>query len=261
MNPELKRGLESLRTDGPTSEIAEYITQLNCSRIGETVRFGSFSKGVLTDITAVCRRCFRKEEVIVYVDLDEDEDYEKGIVFTEDAIVVWTDSGDDVEKIEYAEITDADFDENEVIIYHGSTTRIDLGDDAEEEGYSRNMYSFIMDILEFLQEDDEFEPEDDEFEEEDELYEETTAREELPGRNKAKWIREHIDSVLAYQREKGEELLACVMHVLKFENGYDIAWDEKMEQYLMAGDQSVKGLIEAGYDFMDVYCWSMEDAE
>ena len=123
------------------NKFAEYVMELDYSSIGSSV---------LSDIMAISRRAFRRQDVIVYVGIDMDEEYDEGMVFTGDAIIYWLDSGEEVVRIPYSEIERVDFDDTDIIIEHGDTVHsITLGEDAEDEKYPRYMYNFIMDILDY----------------------------------------------------------------------------------------------------------------
>lgn len=142
----------SLKVEG---RFADYVRELDYGNIGPDVCAGDIQEELLSDISAVCRRAFKKKDVIVYVGIDPDDDYEDGIVFTTDSIIGWTDKGTDVTRIKYSEISKVDYDETHIIIEHeNTTTRMSLGDDAEDEKYPRRMYSFIMDILDYEESDD-----------------------------------------------------------------------------------------------------------
>lgn len=134
------------------SEIREKMLELDYKNIGPDVSVcGSIGDSVLADISATCRRAFKKDEVVVYVNLDEDDDYDAGIVFTETSLIAWEDGGSVMEKIPYEQITTVDFDDDSVIInYAENNAEIPLGEDAEDEKYPRHMYSFVMDILELI---------------------------------------------------------------------------------------------------------------
>ena len=137
----------TLKVEG---KFADYVRELDYRNIGPDVCIGDIQEEILLDISAVCRRAFKKQDVIVYVGIDPEDDYEEGIVFTEDSIIFWNDRGTDVIRINYLEISKVDYDETDIIIEHENiTTRMSLGDDAEDEKYPRYMYSFIMDILEY----------------------------------------------------------------------------------------------------------------
>ena len=131
------------------NKFAEYVMELDYS-IGSSVYAGNISSSVLSDIMAISRRAFRRQDVIVYVGIDMDEEYDEGMVFTGDAIIYWLDSGEEVVRIPYSEIERVDFDDTDIIIEHGDTElSITLGEDAEDEKYPRYMYNFIMDILDY----------------------------------------------------------------------------------------------------------------
>jgi len=149
-----KKNVNKTKAEG---EFAEYVYSLDCASIGSAVYGDGLDESMLSDITAVCRRAFKKKNIVVYVELDSSgEEYEEGIVFTTDSIFNWTDSGSNITGISYSSITKVDYDETDIIIEHeGKTTTISLGADAEDEKYPRHMYSFIMDILEYLESNEE----------------------------------------------------------------------------------------------------------
>lgn len=130
---------------------ADYVRELDYHNIGPEVYKGDIPNTILADISAVCRRAFKKNEVIVYVGIEtDDDDYVEGMVFTEAGLFHWSDNGSEVTKIPYSEIKKVDFDQTDIMIEHeNTTTSITLGEDAEEEKYPRHMYSFIMDILDY----------------------------------------------------------------------------------------------------------------
>lgn len=133
------------------SQMSEHIKQLDYDHIGPSVSVGSFSDFMLNNVTAICRRRFKKKDVIAFVDIEEGEDYEAGIIFTESGIIHWADNGEEIESVEYNTISDVDYDDNTVYIKSGnSTMEINLGDDAEDEKYPRYMYNFIMDIVDYI---------------------------------------------------------------------------------------------------------------
>lgn len=138
-------------SEAPQTEIAKYIRGLDCGAIGDAVYRESISKSILNAITAICRRRFKKNEVILFVDLGTDDDYENGVVFTEEKIFIWTDEGRSVTEIMYTGINNVDFDKEGVIIEYDETQAvIDYSDYDSDENYPRAMYSFIMDILDYF---------------------------------------------------------------------------------------------------------------
>ncbi|MGN0169858.1 MAG: hypothetical protein ACI39H_03735 [Lachnospiraceae bacterium] len=135
---------------GNPEDFSQYVIGLSDDKIGPYVGSGSIAEEILVDITAICRRRFKKKDVLVYVDTDEGREMESGIVFTASAIVTWSNQGEIVVVIPYEEIESVDFDEEEVLIeFGGKSTTLYLGEDAEAEKYPRYMYNFIMDILEY----------------------------------------------------------------------------------------------------------------
>ena len=134
----------------PTENFRNYILSLQYDRIGSSVLAGNILDEILSDLTAICRRCFKKKDVVIYVDTDDEDEMENGIVFTSQGIVSWRMNGNEIHQIPYDKIESVDYDDDEVIIhYAGVSESIYLGEDAEEEKYPRYMYNFIMDILEY----------------------------------------------------------------------------------------------------------------
>lgn len=133
----------------------DYVRNLEYRNIGPEVYVGDIQESILSDISAVCRRAFKKNDVIVYVGIDVDnDDYEEGIVFTATGIFYWIENGRAVTRIKYSEIEHVDYDETDIIIEcDDGTIQFSLGNDAEEEKYPRHMYSFIMDILDYEKND------------------------------------------------------------------------------------------------------------
>lgn len=124
------------------------IRELEHKNIGPSVMAGDIDDDILVDIMAMCRRRFKKDDILVVVDLSEEEN-ETGIVFTGTELHYWDNSGAVITTIRYENIEAVDFDEDSVLIQHsGEKTTIWLGDNAEEEKYPRYMYNYIMDILE-----------------------------------------------------------------------------------------------------------------
>lgn len=133
---------------GKLVEETKRIMELDNKNIGPSVMAGDIDDDILIDITAMCRRRFKKDDILVVVDLSEEEN-ETGIVFTGTGLHYWDNSGAAITTIMYEDIEAVDFDDDSVLIKHSSeTTTIWLGDDAEEEKYPRYMYNYIMDILE-----------------------------------------------------------------------------------------------------------------
>ena len=135
----------------------DFVKSLDYDSIGPDVSVYPDSS-VLSDITAVCRRAFKKKDVIVLVRPDgDDDDYERGIVFTDSAIFSWEECGAELSRIPYDCITEVDYDESDIVITYANmlskVCRITLDDSASPSGvYPRRMYNFVMDILDYLNE-------------------------------------------------------------------------------------------------------------
>lgn len=142
------------RAEQPVPELSDFgkfLMDLNYWAIGARVeRTECFGEEILSDVTAICRRRFKKDEILILDLLDEDA--ESGIAFTEERMFYWTDEGGEVEAVPYADIRKVDFAGDEVLVEYGdSSVTMNLGDDAEDEKYTRYMYNFIMDIVDYVQ--------------------------------------------------------------------------------------------------------------
>lgn len=102
---------------------------------------------IADDIVTLCRRKFKKEEIILYT-FDDISTPTRGIVFLEDKICSF-----DEKKLEYiisyAEMGDIDFTEDSVTISvsGGEDVSIYCGD---EEEYAQGVYNLLMDIKDRL---------------------------------------------------------------------------------------------------------------
>lgn len=135
------------------SPLASFIYNNGYGEIGNCVlRKTELSKCQENNAIAICRRKFKKEEIILFDILDENEEGEEGIVFTETAIYQWCGDTVPVDEIPYDEIIKVDYEGDCVILWLSEDEAVELncGENAGEEKYTRYMYNFIADILEFL---------------------------------------------------------------------------------------------------------------
>lgn len=103
-----------------------------------------------SDVVTVCRRKFKKQDIILCALLDENSESMTGIVFLQDKLCSF-DAGKPEYGITYAEIEDADFTEDSVIIKVSDGGEANLychdGDDYRSgREYAKSMYNLIMDI-------------------------------------------------------------------------------------------------------------------
>ncbi len=135
--------MERLILTSPHSDIG------NCVLEGRLI-----SRDLATAATAICRRRFKAKDIVLMVLLDENEEGESGIVFTETGIYHWLEDEEFMGEILYMDIESVDYDEENVMITDGAgrTVEIFCGEDDDEEHYSRYMYNFIMDIKEGMEE-------------------------------------------------------------------------------------------------------------
>jgi hypothetical protein len=129
-------------------EIGRAILSSDYNRIGFCVSEGKRTdEDVLMAAVTLCRRRFKKKDIVLIDILDEEEEGEIGLVFTESACYYWNETFQF--SFDYADVTEMDFDDEgmEVSVTAGdSTYTIELTGD-EDEYYPRYMYNFIMDIV------------------------------------------------------------------------------------------------------------------
>ncbi len=122
--------------------------------IGEHFGKRYLSDEILSELVITCRRKFKADDVIVYVRTtseEDDDEFEKGIVFTDDKIITWEEGGRELRTIAYTEIQSVEYDDDEVTIETpDEDVIVYLGDDASENNYARSMYTYIMDIVDFF---------------------------------------------------------------------------------------------------------------
>lgn len=135
------------------SPLASFIYDSDYREIGNYVlRKTELSKSQENNAVAICRRSFTKDDIILFDILDDAGEGEEGIVFTETTIYHWRDDETVMGEVPYDMITDVDYDGDYVYLCTADDEAIDLycGRDAGEEKYTRYMYNFISDILDFL---------------------------------------------------------------------------------------------------------------
>ncbi len=135
------------------SPFREFIFVLDSEHIGSCVLKGArLSRDFGNTATAICKRRFKWQDMVVMVVLDEAEEGEAGIVFTEKGIYHWREDEEFVAEVLYEDIAAIGYQGDSVIITEHDDTPVILfcGEDAEEEKYSRYMYNYICDIVEYF---------------------------------------------------------------------------------------------------------------
>lgn len=140
----------NLENAGPVKRI---LLEHDFIAIGEYVLADSrISRELAVSVAAICRRRFKATDIVVLDILDEKEEGEAGIAFTEKGIYCWEEDETFVAEILYSNIAAVDYEEEYVIITdkEGKEIRLFCGDEDEVK-YSRNMYNYIMDIKEAME--------------------------------------------------------------------------------------------------------------
>ncbi len=135
------------------SPFREFIFALDSDRIGGCVLKGArITQEIGNTATAVCKRRFKWQDMIVLIALDEDEEGEAGIAFTEKGIYHWLEKDEFVAEVLYEDIGAVGYQGDYIIITRQDDSPVELycGEDAEEEKYSRYMYNYICDIVEYF---------------------------------------------------------------------------------------------------------------
>ena len=135
------------------SPFREFIFGLDSDRIGSCVLKGDrITQEIGNTATAVCKRRFKWQDMIVLIALDGDEEGEAGILFTEKGIYHWLEDDEFVAEVTYEDIGAVGYQGNYIIITRQDDSPVELfcGEDAEEEKYSRYMYNYICDVVEYF---------------------------------------------------------------------------------------------------------------
>ena len=146
---------------GVNSVIGTALKETKCVGTMKSAILGCYldeiSRCVLTgdDITrehaiaavSICKRKFKIEDIVLMVALDEAEEGESGIAFTEKGIYYWLEDEGFVADIPYGSIKEIDFDQESVIVMTTDNKRIEIlcGGDIDDN-YSRFMYNYMMDL-------------------------------------------------------------------------------------------------------------------
>ena len=112
------------------------------------------SPDVIEIAVSVCRRKFKKKDILLMVINDDDQEGYAGFVFTPESIISWTGEGCKANVIPYESIQDVDYEgENVIVTGTDSAVKLWCGDDDDDEwNYTKKMYNFVCDILEMLEE-------------------------------------------------------------------------------------------------------------
>lgn len=143
---------------GSNTKIQDFILGSNYQTISECVYEASdITEALALAATSICRRRFKKQDMIIMVVLDDCAEGESGIVFTQDKLFYWEMDEEFRGEIAYEDISDVDYDKTSVTVFSKDGTEIVIA--CEDDGdmhYGRYMYHFLMDIRDFVAEDSVF---------------------------------------------------------------------------------------------------------
>jgi len=131
----------------------KFLLEKGSNRIGVCVRRGiEIPENWMLAATSICKRRFRWQDIIWMVALDEEEEGEAGIVFTEKGIYHWLEEENFVEEVLYDDISSVEYIEKHVVLTlaDGKTVELLCDNGNGEEKYNRYMYNFVTDIVEFI---------------------------------------------------------------------------------------------------------------
>lgn len=137
------------------SPLKKMILGSNYGNIGKYVVANmQLSQHLGNTAVSICRRRFKTSDLVLIDVLDEEEEGEAGIAFTEKGIYCWEEDESFVAEIRYDNIAEVDYDDENVIVttVEGKNIELFCGEDENDEKYSRYMYNFIMDIKEAYEE-------------------------------------------------------------------------------------------------------------
>lgn len=139
----------------------EFLLERAGKSIGEAVYTGEEEnmKEYARKAATICRRRFNSQDVAVMSLLDEEQEGDAGIAFTEQGAFYWEDDDNFIFGFDYSDVSAIDYDSNGVKITLKETgeRRVipcinydwDLDEDEEME-YIREMYNFIADIVDAI---------------------------------------------------------------------------------------------------------------
>lgn len=134
--------------------IEKFILEKDYRRIGNLVinELNTSDEKVMAAVS-ICRRRFKVSDIILLVILDEEQEGEAGIAFTQNGIYHWKGDEEYIGGVSYNHIRELDYDEENVMVTDKDGVILTLwcGEDTSEK-YSRYMYNFIMDIKEYAEE-------------------------------------------------------------------------------------------------------------
>lgn len=136
---------ETLRKN--SRDLTEWICNSNYRMIAEYV----YANDDLTDDMAlaavsICRRRFKRSDIVLMVALDKDVEGERGIVFTKDRLYCWEEDEDYRGDVAYIDIEDVTYDKESLTIVNKSGDEVYIYCGDEFEDYNRRMYNYLMDI-------------------------------------------------------------------------------------------------------------------
>ena len=153
----LRKVTQAVKIPEKSGPLADFIYGSDYREIGYSVlRKTELSLSQENNAVAICRRRFTREDIILLVVLDDEEEGEAGILFTDKAIYHWQENETVVCEVPYETIEEVDYSGVYVTLWTKDDKAVDLycGEDAEEEKYTRYMYNFISDILDFLEKEE-----------------------------------------------------------------------------------------------------------
>ena len=142
-----KRVAEEL---GGCVDFTDILLELDYHSIGSNVYAKSdLSDDVLLTAVSICRRRFKKDDIVFMVVLAHAQEGECGIAFTKDKMYYWEEDEDYRGDVSYMDILDVDYEETVVSVSaSGCNQALEIECDNDGKNYSRQMYNFLMDIKE-----------------------------------------------------------------------------------------------------------------
>ncbi len=100
---------------------------------------------------SICRRRFKRNDIVLMIPLDEDVEGERGIVFTKDKLYCWEEDEEYKGEIAYDDIEDVTYTDDTITIIRKSGDEITIYCGIGFIEHKRRMYNYLMDIKEYAE--------------------------------------------------------------------------------------------------------------
>lgn len=149
-----KKREEAISLLAESGAVGRFISQSDYEDIGDNVLLCSnFTKNDVRDLLTYSRRKIRVEDVLIAVNYDIEGEMEtfKGFIFTPD-VLYYVEDEEIQNEFDYNDIETVDIEKGQYSHILINDESIDCSCDGET--YGKEMYNYILDLLEYLENDE-----------------------------------------------------------------------------------------------------------